>query len=64
MTEGSVALASRTEILLAYLCDHVRRRATQIDLDPDLTSLTLVVKFNGRTGHPYRILFRPETELE
>lgn len=56
--------ASRTETLLAYLCEHVRRRSAQIDLDPDLTSLTLIVKINSRTGEPYRVLFRPETELQ
>lgn len=54
---------TRTERLCRLLSAELRRRAPQLDED-DLTSLTLVVKFNAKTREPHRVMVRPEAEVE
>lgn len=54
----------RVQAMLALIERELRARQQYLNEDRALCSVNLTVRFNSRTGAPFRLLFRPEAEID
>lgn len=62
--EAAVEPPARTDVLLAAIGREVQRHRAAIDADPDLRTVTIMVRWNRQTGLPRTVVVTQESERE
>ena len=55
---------TRADAIMAAVRGELDKRRKEIDADGDMRALTLVIRMSEKSGLPFRVLYRPESESD
>lgn len=58
----STRTTTRTDAIIAEITRELRARSAEIDAEHGLSSVSLIVKLDRKTGRPGEVLFRKESQ--